>query len=321
MTSLALVGVGSLAAGLLVTPAAMEVARRTGVVDHPGPLKPQAAAVPYLGGVAVFAAVVVGAAATRAVVLVPLALALALGVLDDTVHLSPWTRLGAQLVIGGVIAAVTTTRLGGVGGPVLVVVVTVLLMNGVNMLDGVDGLTGALVAVAGGAFAWLVPGEARDLGLALAAGLLGFLWFNRPPARVYLGDGGTYLLGATLTVLLATAWAPHVRASLGVACLVLVAAPAAEVVFAVVRRLRAGQSPLSGDRGHPYDRLVAAGVPTLAVSTLYAAVEVTLAAVALAASGSRTVLPAVVAVAAVAAVLVGAAATTGVLAPHEGSRP
>ena len=60
--------------------------------------------------------------------------------------------------------------------------------------------------------------------------------YNRPPARIYLGDGGSYLLGTVLAVLLAAAWGPGVPVTSGTAALALVALPAAEVAFAVVRR-------------------------------------------------------------------------------------
>ena len=72
-----------------------------------------------------------------------------------------------------------------------------------------------------------------------------------------------------LCVLLAEAWAPGRPTATGVAALALVAVPAAEVAFAVVRRLRGGGSLMTGDRGHPYDRLVARGWPRLAASGAY----------------------------------------------------
>ncbi len=236
MNTLVVVGAAATATALVATPVAMAVARHTGVVDHPAPLKPQRVPVPYLGGAAVFLAVVIGGAAGRPLLLLPLGLVLLLGVADDAVHLPPWTRLAGQAAVGAVVAAAVPTHLPGALGPVLVIAVTVLLINGVNMIDGLDTLAGGLVAVAAGAFAWLLRADARDLALALACGLVGFLFYNRPPARIYLGDGGSYLLGTALAILLASAWAPGVRAATGTAGLVLVAVPAAEVLFAVVRR-------------------------------------------------------------------------------------
>ncbi len=129
---------------------------------------------------------------------------------------------------------------------VAIVAVTLLLVNGVNLMDGLDMLAGGTVAVAAVGFAVVLVGTGRHLGVALAASLLGFLVFNRPPARIYLGDGGSYLLGTTLTVLVALAWSPQEATATGVAVFALVALPAAEVAFAVFRRLRGRRSVLAG---------------------------------------------------------------------------
>ncbi len=150
---------------------------------------------------------------------------------------------------------------------------TALLVNGVNLMDGLDLLAGGTVAVAAVGFAVILGSPLADSGhltaIALAAALIGFLVYNRPPARIYLGDGGSYLLGTALTILVAFSWQPGAATSVGVASLVLVAIPAAEVAFAVIRRLRGRRSILSGDRGHPYDRLVARGWPRLSASAAY----------------------------------------------------
>jgi UDP-GlcNAc:undecaprenyl-phosphate GlcNAc-1-phosphate transferase len=315
MTTLVAVGLGAAALSLAATPLAMAVARRTGVVDRPAPLKLQQVAVPYLGGAAVFVAVVAGGAAGRPLLLLPLGLVLVLGVADDAAHLPPWTRLAGQAAIGAIVAAVVPTHLPGALGPVLVVAVTVLLINGVNMIDGLDALAAGTVAVAAVAFAWLLRADARDLAVALACALAGFLFYNRPPAKIYLGDGGSYLLGTALAVLLASAWAPGQRAATGVAGLVIVAVPAAEVLFAVVRRLRSRSSLVLGDRGHPYDRLVARGWPVIRASKAYIVTELIVAGAARGAAVARSVGPALVAAGAVAVALVAAAALTGALVP------
>src|SRR5579863_151022 len=116
----------SFAVCVVLTPVAMRVATRTGVVDRPGPLKVHDAPVPYLGGVAVFAGTAVGAGAGRPSVIAPLAGALALGVLDDRMGVSPWLRLGGQVAVGAGVAAVAPSRVGGAGGALLVGALTVL---------------------------------------------------------------------------------------------------------------------------------------------------------------------------------------------------
>ncbi len=310
----------SLVAALVVTPLAMVAARRTGTVDRPGALKSQTAPVPYLGGLGVFAGAAVGAVAGHPAVLVPLAGALLLGVCDDRFDLPPLPRLAGEVCIG---VAVLLTAGGHLSGTLAVVLVaaTVLLVNGVNLLDGLDLLAGGVTAVAAVGFAVLLRGDGRLLAVALAGALLGFLAYNRPPARIYLGDGGSYLLGTALALLVAAAWARQVPGAVGVAAVALVAIPAAEVVFAVVRRARGRQSLLAGDRGHPYDRLVRSGWTRPSASLAYIGVQAVLT-VAAVVVGRRSLLGAALAVDICgAALLVALANATGALAPDREAQP
>jgi UDP-GlcNAc:undecaprenyl-phosphate GlcNAc-1-phosphate transferase len=126
--------------------------------------------------------------------------------------------------------------------------------------------------------------------------LLGFLWFNRPPARIYLGDAGAYLVGTALALLLATAWSPHGKAAVGFAALALVALPAIEAVVAIIRRLRARQAPFTGDRGHVYDQLVDRGWSAGRASLAFAVAQLGLAAAAVLAASASAAPAAVIAI-------------------------
>ncbi|MGO8871366.1 MAG: hypothetical protein ACLQPH_08180 [Acidimicrobiales bacterium] len=313
------IAVTAFAVTLVATPVVIVVARRTGVVDRPGALKSQVEPVPYLGGVAVFAGTAVGALWGRPSALIPLAFALFLGVADDRFDLSPWLRLAGEVGIGVLVAATVPVRLGGLAAVLLVVAVTVLLINGVNLLDGLDMLAGGVAAVAALAFALLLVGSGRQLAVAAGAALVAFLIFNRPPARVYLGDGGAYLLGAVLAVLVSEAWAPRLPLRVGVAALAVVAVPAAEVAFAVARRLRGRTSLTAGDRGHPYDRLVARGWPRLGASLSYVGVEAVLGLGAVALAHHAGLGPVVAFDLLAAVALVTLAAAAGALSPDRGA--
>jgi UDP-GlcNAc:undecaprenyl-phosphate/decaprenyl-phosphate GlcNAc-1-phosphate transferase len=309
----------ALAVTMASTPLVIVAATRAGIVDRPGALKPQTAPVPYLGGLAVFLGLIVGAAVGRPSALVPLAVALGLGVGDDRFDLPPVLRLIGQLAIGAAVVAVCPIDLPGAGA-ILVIAITVVVINGVNLVDGLDLLAGGVTAVAAVGFAVVLHGPGRELAVGLAAALVGFLFYNRPPARVYLGDGGSYLLGAALAVLLAYAWAPGVPTPVGTAALALVAVPVGEVTFAIIRRVRGKQSLMTGDRGHPYDRLVARGWPDLAASLAYVALGAILATGALTAAHLASMAAAVAVDAAAAALLVASAAATGSLTPDEETR-
>jgi UDP-GlcNAc:undecaprenyl-phosphate/decaprenyl-phosphate GlcNAc-1-phosphate transferase len=259
-----------LVVSLAVTPLAMAVARRVGLLDHPGPLKIHADPVPYLGGVGILAAAAAGLASDRPDLIIPLllapSLALALGVLDDAFNLSPMGRLGEQVLCGLFVALIVDTRVPEPWDYLLVTAAVVVIMNGMNFLDGLDGLAGGVALVSSLGFAIALGGVGESLAYAVAGGLLGFLVFNRPPARVYLGDGGSYLLGVLLAVLLTLAWRSGEGWTTSISSVLLVLLPVAEVTFAILRRARARTSPLHGDRRHSYDLLVRSGrTPTEAV--------------------------------------------------------
>lgn len=310
----------SLLAAAVAVPACIVIARRWGIVDRPGALKGQESPVPYLGGVAVFAGVVIGAGTGRPVALVPLAAALAVGLGDDRFDLPAPARLVAQLGIGAVIAVIQPVHLPGWFGVPLVMAACVVLINGFNLLDGLDMLAAGVGAVAAVGFAVIVPGPARLMAASLAGALVGFLWYNRPPARIYLGDGGSYLIGASMTVLLTFAWGVGTPRATGVIALALLAVPVAEVACAIVRRRRSGRSVLAGDRAHPYDLLVATGWSRTAASATYIGVEVAIMTL-VAVVGHASMAVAVTVDVAVAVLVLGAAALVGGLSDTAGTLP
>ena len=261
----------ALVVALVATPLVASFARRVGIVDATGPLKTHRRPVAYLGGVVVFAGLVVGTVAVdRIVLLVPLVLALALGIVDDLRPISPTARLVAECGLG-VVAGLAVP-----GDPVVRLAtagIVIVLVNAVNLLDGQDGLAAAVGAVSAFGFA-VLGGDAWSYGLALTGALVGFLVYNLPPARIYLGDGGAYLLGTALALapaltLVGTAGGSSGLGSSGLdasgtwsvllATPLLVAVPLADTPIAVIRRPRAGHPLFAGDRSHVYDQLVDRG--------------------------------------------------------------
>lgn len=259
--------IGVLAAALVATPLAGALARRIGLVDEPGLLKVQSAPVPYLGGLAIFVAVAVVIAAARPAFLLPMVLALALGMADDARGLSPRMRLAAEAVIGIVASTVVPGPLAGPIHAGAICLTVVVLINAFNLIDGLDGLaTGvALGSVLG--FAVVLSGDEALIARAMGAALVGFLVYNRPPARIYLGDGGSYLVGTTLALLVASSWAGGDALGTAIGTSLMVALPLADTAIAVLRRALVGRPLFSGDRGHVYDQLVARGysIPTVSV--------------------------------------------------------
>ena len=164
------------------------------------------------------------------------------------------------------------------------------LVNSFNMLDNMDGLSAGVAAIAAAilaAAALLVPRPDNHQPQLFVAGfllvivgsLLGFLWHNRPPARLFMGDAGSYLIGyllamATLTATFAGGGLPPPASGFpGVlAPLCVMAVPIYDTASVVLIRLRQGRSPFVGDKSHFSHRLVALGMTKpQAVLTIYLA--------------------------------------------------
>lgn len=296
--------IAALALGAVTVPVAARVARRFGVVDRPGPLKVQRAPVPYLGGAAVLLAAAPGLLA-EPLLAVPLGLALAIGTADDARGLGAPTRLVAAALTGAVTALVLP---GGLGVKTAAAVGVVVLVNAVNLLDGLDGLAGGVATASFAAFALLVGGDARSMALAFAGATVAFCAYNRPPARIYLGDGGAWVLGTALAACAGASWGRHGAAG-AAAAILAVAVPLADTATAVVRRARARLPLFAGDRSHTYDRLTERGWPPGRVSAAFTGAQALLGG----AAAALVLAPAPAAVAAVAviAVLVAAALVRG----------
>ncbi len=240
---------------VILSPIAAWAATRVGLVDRPGALKVQQQAVPYAGGIAVLFAIAGPVAVDRPSLLVPLGLACALGLADDVRDLPVRIRLPAEAVLGILVAWMAAPH--DFWHLAVALVVVVVLVNAVNLLDGLDGLA-AIVTMAGAVgFSVVLSGAVSTLAFALVGTLAGFLVWNRPPARVYLGDAGSYLIGTALAVMFADA-TQH-RASVVSAAVLFVGVPVGDTVIAIVRRIRARRPILRGDRGHVYDQLVDRG--------------------------------------------------------------
>lgn len=250
-----------IAAGLVVlaiTPVVRRLATSLGVVDHPDVLKVHDRPVAYLGGLAVLVGLAGPLAASRSGLFLPLGLALLLGIADDVADLPPMVRLAGEACVGASAVAVLPTSPSLMGGFATVVAV-VAVLNAVNLLDGLDGLASSVSAISALGFAALLESPDRSVALALAGALAGFLVWNRPPASIYLGDGGSYLVGTLLALLLCLTVANDRDVASSASALLFLAVPVADTTVAIVRRKRAGRPLLMGDRGHIYDQLVDRG--------------------------------------------------------------
>jgi UDP-GlcNAc:undecaprenyl-phosphate GlcNAc-1-phosphate transferase len=301
--------IAGFAVAVVATPIAAWVATRIGLVDEPGPLKVHTRSVPYLGGLAVLIALggpIVGA---RPSLLVPLGLACALGLVDDAAGLPPGVRLAAETAVG--VSAAFAVGHHEVGRVILGVAVVLVLVNAMNLLDGLDGLAAGVTVAAAAGFYVVLTGAGATLALVLAGAAAGFLVWNAPPAHVYLGDAGSYLVGTALAMLLLSAAQRPAEVVSG-ACL-FVAVPVADTAIAIVRRFRAGRPLLHGDRGHLYDQLVDRGWPAPGAVVACVAAQAAFSGAGIAITGLSGATAVVVTIASVA--IVGAGAIVAFTSP------
>jgi UDP-GlcNAc:undecaprenyl-phosphate GlcNAc-1-phosphate transferase len=255
------------------TPCLIAIAHRTGFYDHPTGYKQHAAATPYLGGIAVVLGLFAGSLTfgsgldgLRVILAVALAMAV-LGTLDDRVGLGIGGRVLAEIGAGGVLYAgdIAWSPFASDGANLLLTIVFVLgVINAYNLMDNLDGAaaTVALVSAAGlGVYATAKGDVALGaVALAMAGACAGFLPYNlsAPAARIFLGDGGSMPIGATIAGLIMAlpgtiGWDWHIIPVL----VVLVGLPAFDTALVIVSRRRRGVNVLSGGRDHLTHRLLA----------------------------------------------------------------
>ncbi|HVP14586.1 MAG TPA: MraY family glycosyltransferase [Terriglobales bacterium] len=273
---------------LLLTPAGARLAWSTGYLDHPQARKLHTSATALLGGLVVFVSALTAWGLVRLVrggpwerealfLLAGAPLVVALGLWDDRHGMHPAVKLAGQFLAAAILLA--SGRLPGLGLPpalewVLTALALVALMNAVNFLDNMNGMVGGLSAITLAAFAILSAARgAAGLAvaqLALAGACAGFLPYNFPRARIFLGDAGSLLLGYSLgaSAVLAYAGSPPGWGRLGV--LLLLAYPAFDLIFVVVNRLREGRKIYVGGRDHSNHRLASViRCPTKAVLLMW----------------------------------------------------
>lgn len=264
----------------------MVLAPRLGWLDQPDAVrKVHAVPIPPVGGMAWYSGLAAAllAANLAGAGLLPLLMALGLlvliGAIDDRFPLSSALRfvLQALIVLGLMLLSNFGLRdLGGVlGGTALLlgvfaVPLTVLgcvgVINATNLVDGMDGLAGGLLAILFGAV-WLLAGDSIEGTVALYAlvALLPFLFVNvrlpwQPRARVFLGDNGSMAAGLLVAWLLVSATQGADRAFAPVTALYLFALPLIDTVSIMLRRLGEGRSPFAPDQNHIHHLLLRRGL-------------------------------------------------------------
>lgn len=300
----------------LVTVLAREIAVRTGAVARVRDRDVHAEPTPYFGGVAMLVGIVAAYFVAQQLpflsyrgseavfdpartVIIAGAMICVVGMFDDLFEIDPLMKAGGQLLVAGYLVLnniqfFTFPLPGGesfgmdpIQGLVLTVIVVVLTVNAVNFVDGLDGLAAGVIGIGALAFFWYCYQLTRVnnenlattgalLSVMLAGACVGFLGHNLHPARLFMGDSGSMLIGLMLAgsaITLTGQFSPgqiDTAADGGSASLfpvllplllpvAIMAIPITDFVMAVVRRLLRGESPLKADKQHLHHRLLEIG--------------------------------------------------------------
>ncbi|NET39696.1 MAG: undecaprenyl/decaprenyl-phosphate alpha-N-acetylglucosaminyl 1-phosphate transferase [Cyanothece sp. SIO1E1] len=300
----------SAAVVLCSTPIVKEIGLKSGRTDLPGGRKIHQRPMVRLGGVSIFLGTLVsllvvwhmgGFIDANGQVLPPekdfeiwgvtiggLAFFL-IGLMDDLIGLSPWTRLLMQAIAAalawkvGVQIEFLTVPFSGSGLVSLpawlslpvTIVWLVGMANAINWIDGLDGLAAGVSGIA--AVVMLIVSlfmnqpAAALIAAALAGGALGFLRYNFNPAQIFMGDGGAYFMGFTLAGVGVIGLVKSVTTAAVLLPYLILAVPILDMSAVIVDRLRHGKSPFRADKRHLHHRLLKAGLPhRLAVLFIYA---------------------------------------------------
>jgi len=252
-----------------------------------------------------------------------------LGVIDDARGISPVAKLAGQIVAASVLLPfgvgmdVLTNPLGGmffVGplGAVVTVAWLVALCNVMNLIDGIDGLAAGIAAIAGGTVfaAAYLRGDAGTaiLAAALIGGTLGFLPYNFNPARIFLGDTGSMLLGYILGSLSVLGTYKSYAALSLLVPLAALGVPVVDTALAILRRWRMRRPIFQADTEHLHHRLLQRGLSQRQTAVVLYLITAILGAGALVLSGIHR-FPLLVVLGLLLAALAVGARRTGLLAP------
>ena len=263
------------AAAALLTPPVARLARRIGAVDAMKARGLASEATPLLGGLAIFAGVLIAAllfmpdSERVRWILIAAAFITLVGAWDDWRELPPAAKLAGQLIAAlmlvnadVVVRNITFPFLGAVefgdfGGP-LTVLGLVAIMNVVNFSDGVDGLAAGVCAISALAFAVIAFDLGRDVAGVLAAitagAALGFLVHNFHPASVFMGDCGSNLLGLLLGAIIVEGSLKTNALVALIVPLVVLAVPFLDTGFVMAKRIKYRRPVYQGDSNHFHHR-------------------------------------------------------------------
>lgn len=266
-----------LAVAAALTACARHYALRRNLLDQPGERRSHGVATPRGGGIAIvltlllaeLAAAIAWPTARMPLLVSALGLVLVAGIgwWDDHRPLPAVRRLLVHLLAAALIAGLVWHATGNAWQAALALLFTTSLINIWNFMDGINGIATSQAILAGAAFALVLPGPLALAGVVLALACLGFLPFNFPRARIFMGDVGSGALGYAVAALVCLA-----SVATAVSWLLLLVPLTAFLVdagFTLLSRMLSGQRWMEPHTQHLYQRAIKGGATHTSVTGSY----------------------------------------------------
>lgn len=265
-------------ASVILVPLTMKMSQYIGAMDTPNERKIHKKPIPTLGGIAIFLSFLIGYmlfAEQNTLMLSTLIasfLIVILGIVDDIKPMKAIYKFIGQIVIASIVAfygnlqLTTITALGlnidfGIFAPIVTIIFIVAIINAINLIDGLDGLASSVssiyfltVAIIG-----VILNKFGGLDIMLTVimlgATLGFLVYNFPPAKIFMGDTGSTFLGLMIAIIALLGFKNVTITSLFIPLLIL-AIPILDTLFAIIRRKLKGESITTADKEHLHHQLL-----------------------------------------------------------------
>jgi UDP-GlcNAc:undecaprenyl-phosphate GlcNAc-1-phosphate transferase len=286
------IAVVSAAITMIAIPSILHVARTRHLYDDLGHFRKQHDhGIPRLGGVAIFVSFTITALLFSMTdqslpinyLLTACIVLFAMGLKDDLSGVNSRTKFVIQFIVAAILVVLGHIRLSGMYGVfgiynlpywpsvVLSVLTIILIVNAFNLIDGIDGLAGVTGIFANGCFAGLFiymhQYELAAVSIAMAGAIAGFLRFNIRPAKIFMGDTGSMLIGLISVVLaikfielnrFASGRTPDVFSAPALSVAILIG-PIFDTLRVFILRISTGVSPFTADRKHIHHRMLRLG--------------------------------------------------------------
>lgn len=273
--------VAALITVLTLTPLVIKFAIWFGAIDKPNERKVHEKIMPRLGGLAIFIGVIAGYIAGGLynekinTISVGAILIIIIGMLDDKYELSAKTKFAGQLIVAAMILAsglkidfvaipyFDRIELGLWSYPITIFWI-VAITNAINLIDGLDGLSAGVsaIGIATIGIMALLAGKVLifTLSLILLGSIIGFLFYNFHPAKIFMGDTGALFLGYAISILSLLGLYKSVTLFTFLVPVIILGVPVFDTTFAIIRRI-ANNKPISApDKSHLHHRLLALGL-------------------------------------------------------------